>query len=124
MSKKPTAAKKPAARSIPPALHSDAFLLRADDIESPMHEAWTALEFARQFVDLMLLAESYQVDAPTLEFASGALTGASRELEAALSRVRRVSCEVLVADPNVRSLDEIGEALKARDVADAEAVQR
>jgi hypothetical protein len=117
-------AKKPTARSIPPALHADAFLLRADDIEIPMHEAWKALEFARQFVDLMLCAESYEVEPATLEVASGVLTGAGRGLEEAIARVRRVSGVVLVADLNARSLDDIGAALKARDVAEAEAVQR
>jgi hypothetical protein len=101
--------KKPAARSIPPALNSDAFLVCADDIENPMREAWKALEFARQFVDLMLMADSYELDPPALEFASEALTGAS---------------QVLVADRNARSLDEISAAMKARDVADVGAVQR
>jgi hypothetical protein len=116
--------KKPAARSIPPALNSDAFLVCADDIENPMREAWKALEFARQFVDLMLMADSYDLDPPALEFASEALTGASQDLATAIGRVRRVSCGVLVADRNARSLDEISAAMKARDVADVGAVQR
>jgi hypothetical protein len=114
----------PVGRSISPALKPNAFLVRVDDIENPMHKASQALEFARQFLDLMLLTDGYEVYPPTLEFASVALTDARRRLDAAVRRVRSVSSDLLVADPTDRSPDEIRAATKARLIAEALGVQR
>jgi hypothetical protein len=121
MSKKKLA--PPVATTALDSINPTSFLIRTDDIESPMHEASQALEFAKQFLDLMNVANGYEVSPATLEVAAGVVLQAKRKLLEALARVRRVQDRLLVADPTERSIDDLAFLMIKRQSAEASATQ-
>lgn len=102
----------------PPPL--EPFLIRTDDVLSPMLAASNTLEFVEELFAALVQGDSdnLSIGKTSLVVLSETICHRRRNLDRAIKRVRSIGAALLVPDPQQRGMAEVSQLLEARQNAE------